>query len=108
MVHARKDGCSLFNTKLQQFFGLSQGILFLAFFGGVPGQLREPNQVSTGVAQSCDNYAGPKARPVFADTPALVLALPIPCRASKNILGLIIHQVFLRVEDGEMLSDDFF
>jgi len=29
-------------------------------------------------------------------------------RLGKNILGLIIHQVFLWVEDGEMLSNDFF
>src|SRR6266404_6417490 len=108
MVHAGEDGRSLFNAKLQQFFGLSKGILFLAFFGRVPGQLREPKQVSTGIAQSCNDYAGPKARPVFADTPALVLALPMARRLGKNILGLIIHQVFLWVEDGEMLSNDFF
>src|SRR6266699_2657823 len=108
LVHAGEDCRSLFSAKFEQLFGLSQRLLFLARFGRVAGELRESKQAPLGVAQSSDDYVGPKARPVFADSPAVVFTLSMPHRSGQNMSGLIIHTVFLGVEDGEVPSDDFF
>ena len=94
------------DQKPEPFFALAEGLLGVAAFGDVAGDLGEPGEPVVVVEQGGDDHVGPELRSVLADPPALSLDAPVGDRggqlgrrdAGRNVTG--------RVENREVPTDD--
>src|SRR5580692_2413562 len=78
----------------------------LVVLADVSSHLGEPSQLLFVVIQGCDHDAGPKARAVLADAPALRAKAASRPGRSQLRLGHTGSLVLRQVEHREMLADD--
>ena len=73
----------------------------------VARDLGEAEEVRRGVADRVDDDVGPEARAVLADAPALVLEAALFHRRLQGAFRQAGGAVFLGIEPGEVLAEDF-
>ena len=88
------------------FFAVPEGLLGVAAFGDVAGDLGEPGEPVVVVEQGGDDHVGPELRAVLADPPALGLDAPVGDRGGELGRRDAGGDVVGRVEDREVPADD--
>ena len=108
LVRLGEFGGAFLNQRFQLFF--SPGNFFLAplAIGQVTRDFRKTEQVPGLVPHWRNHHLGPKPRPVLSDAPAFVFIAASRGRLLQSTLGPALSNVFGKVENGEVLSDDLF
>src|SRR5579862_430439 len=73
----------------------------------VPGDLGKPDVAIPIVVDSRDDDVGPEVAAVFADAPSFLFVASVAQRPEELVLGVTGGSFLLRIEDPEVLPDDF-
>src|SRR5436190_19263613 len=99
------DSCS--DLILQISVGFLKRTLGSHALGEVASDFAEAVQLAAAITKRSDDHICPESRTVFPDAPAFIFEPAFHRGDFEFIPGLAVSQVFFRIENREVLADNF-